>query len=90
MADALRPWLEKLLKDIEREALRCKVKGDEALGIHKPFSEMTETEKKRYFKMTSDQRLAESVRWMHKQIEAQTAAKELKDEMFMRGLRYGK
>lgn len=90
MADPLRPWLEKLLKDIEREAHRCEAKSKEALGIHKPFREMSEAEQERYFRKSSDQLIAESDRWMNKQIEAEAAARELKDELFLRGLRYGK
>lgn len=88
MADPLRPYLEKLLEDIEKDVERFRAKSNAALFL-KPIAEWTEAERRRYQRTNTDKMLAESDKWLHKSVDAEHAARELRNELFMRGLRYG-
>lgn len=89
MADSLLPYLEKLLADIEKDVERFRAKSEAAL-FTKPYAQWSEADRKRYFRSSVEQRIAESDKWMHKQIDAEHAASELRAEMFMRAVRYGR
>lgn len=85
MADALLPYLEKLLADIEKDSARCKAKGEAAMFI-KPVAEFTEADWKRFERTSTDRMMAESEKWMQRKLNADLAAVELRDLIFIRGL----
>lgn len=86
--DTLLPYLKKLLVDIQRDAERCKRKGDEALFV-KPLQQWTDEDRKRYARTNTDKMLADSEKWMQRQLDAEFAARELNDLIFMREMCHG-
>ncbi len=88
MADALMPYLEKLLDGIEKDVTRFKAKGDEAMFL-KPTAEWTEADWKRFDRTPADKMFSDSQKWMARQIEAEFAARELRDLIFLRKLTRG-
>ena len=83
MADCLLPYLEKLLVTLEKDAERFKQKGEAAMFM-KPYAEWTEAERKRYLRTDTDKMMAESDKWMQRELDAKFAADELRSIIFMR------
>ena len=81
--DHLLPYLKKLLTDIDKDAARCKQKSDEALFV-KPFEQWTEADRRRYARTSTDKMLVDSEKWMQRQLDAEFAARDLRNLIFMR------
>lgn len=81
--DHLLPYLKKLLADIDKEAARCKQKGDESLFV-KPSAEWTAADHRRYARTSTDKMLADSEKWMQRQLDAEFAARDLRNLIFLR------
>jgi len=84
--DYLMQRLEKLLSDINRDAKRFEQKSKDALFL-KPMAEWTQAEHDRYQRTNTDAMIAESDKWMYRQIDAEAAANDLRNIIFMRGKR---
>lgn len=89
MADALMPYLEKLLADIEKDVARFEEKSEAAMFL-KPVAEFTEADWKRFERTSTDRMMAEHRKWMQRRIDAESAASELRNVIFLRGLTYGR
>lgn len=83
MDDDLIPYLEKLVTIIEKDIAKFKSKEDASM-LMKPYAEWTEADEKHFFSTTTEQRLAESDKWMHKRIDAEFALNNLQSIIYLR------
>lgn len=88
MSDDLLPYLEKLLKDIKKDVVRFNKKSEDALLL-KPMDAWSATDRAYFRKTTSGYRQAKSEEWMHKSINAEWAARDLENLIFICKVRRG-
>lgn len=85
----LLPYLERLRADIEKDVARFRLKSEEALFL-KPVEQWSAAERQRYLRGTTEQRLAESDKWMSRTVDAAAALHDLREIMFLYGLKHGR